>query len=317
MKQVARFTPLFAILHTVAIVILCYTVFVVSIFSSPSALSAHLKQAGLFNDAALLVQAEIVDHFPQELKQRIILNALAVKLLEVVVTPQLIERAAEPALTIAAKIMEQPFTVQNSMLVIDTSGYKQQAATELASGTLPTEIVSIADRVIAAVPNELSLMNLSENPNKVITTVIQLRALYTHIDSANTIAWLVAIVTFILIVAFNLTNLHRIFRTVGMVYLTAGIVVVIVSLVAPPVITSQLPVSSANLSSLYLNQMVTHASEYFFNLTRTPAMVFLVVGAVLYLISHWKRAEKKMQKSVDEAIDAVEDKFDGHPHKKR
>lgn len=317
MKQVARFTPLFALLHAVAIVILCYTVFVVSIFSSPSALSAHLKQAGLFNDAALLVQAEIVDHFPQELKQRIILNALAVKLLEVVVTPQLIERAAEPALTIAAKIMEQPFTVQNSMLVIDTTGYKQQATAELASGTLPAEIVSIADRVIAAVPNELSLMNLSENPNKVITTVIQLRALYTHIDSLNTIAWLVAIITFILIVAFNLTNLHRIFRTVGMVYLAAGIVVVIVSLVAPPVITSQLPVSSANLSSLYLNQMVTHASEYFFNLTRTPAMVFLVVGAVLYLVSHWKRAEKKMQKSVDEAIDAVEDKFDGHPHKKR
>src|SRR5690606_37281322 len=62
---------------------------------------------------------------------------------------------------------------------------------------------------------------------------------------------------------------------------------------------------------------VTHASEYFFNLTRTPAMVFLVVGAVLYLVSHWKRAAKKMQKSADEAIDAVEDRCDGYPHKKR
>lgn len=211
--------------------------------------------------------------------------------------------------------MEQPLSIQNNMLVIDTSGYKQQAATELASGTLPTEIVSIADRVIAAVPNQLSLVNLTESPNKVITTMIQLRALYTQIDTLNTAAWVIALLSFILIVAVNLTNLHRIFRTIGIVYLTAGIVVVIVSLIAPPVITSQLPVSSANLSSLYVNQMVTHASEYFFSMTRTPAMVFLVFGGVFYLVSHWKKAEKKMQKSVDQAIDKVEDQFDT-PHKK-
>lgn len=312
MKNVARFNPWLIAIHTLCIFLLSYTLVIKSIFASTETLKNHMGQAGLFADISNLIKAEITDNLSVRLQDRIVLLALSERLLDAVVTPQLVERYSQPLLVAGERIIEKDLNIAQNNVVVDTSKFKQRATNEIKERKLPDIVVPYTENLIAAVPDQLQLVDLEKRPNSVLGFLTRAEILFGKINVINTIALYLGIATALFLIAFNTKTLRTLFKALATAYLTAGVTVLVGSFLFPFL----LMLTANAAQSIYLNTLVSDAVYYYFGVTRTPSIILLLVGGIFFFLFKWSFVDT-LQTKLDGLLNRPTSEHKKSKHSKR
>jgi hypothetical protein len=281
MKNAVKLNPYLTVIHLLCLIILCYTLVIKSIFSSTDTLNTHLEQANVYANASNLIKARITARLDQQFQDKIVQTAIADRLLDAIVTPQFIEKQSQRVLPLAAKVISQPLDIENNKVVVDAQGYKQKIQSELQSrsGNIPDFIQPAANNLIASVPNQLVLVDMTQRPNSILGFLTNAKIFFENTILWNNIALTVGIVTGLLLLIINFQSLRTFFKYVSIAYIISGVVVFIGSYFIPYIITL-----FNSGSNIFLNKLVSDASYYVFALTRTSSITLLGLGVLFYVL---------------------------------
>jgi hypothetical protein len=288
MKTATKFNPFIIIVHALCLFVLSYTLIIKGIFSSTDSLNTHLNQSGVYADASNLVKARISAGLEQRMQDRIVILAVSERLLDAIITPQLVEKQGQRILPLVSRVISQPLDIANNKVVVDMKSYKQRVTSELSSSTNPIPDIlgpSVAT-LVAATPDQLTLVDMTQRPNSILGYLVKGKILFEHINTWNTIALTVGVVTAILLIIFNTENLRKLFRYLSIAYLVAGGIVFVGSYLFPYLL--MLVNTGPNI---YLNKLVSDAVYYLFAETRMPAIIFLAIGGVCYFLFRWSYSD--------------------------
>ena len=301
MKTSIKFNPYITIIHLVCVFVLCYTLIIKNIFTSPDSLNTHLKQSGLYADTSNLVKERISERIDQRFADKIVQGAIAERLLDAIVTPQFIEKQSQRVLPIAAKVISQPLDIANNKVVVDMKLYKQKVTSELAENTnqIPDIIEPTANNLVASVPDQLMLVDMNQRPNSVLGFLTKAKILFENINLWNVIALTLAVVTALMLIIINRENVRRLFQYLTVAYLVSGAIVLIGSFLFP-----YLSMLFNNGSNIYLNKLVSDAIYYLFAQTRTPSVILLGLGGVFYGLYRWSYIDV-LQTKIDHMLNSV------------
>lgn len=261
-------------------------------FASPESIQNHLSQSGLYADIANLVKFRVDQRLEERLQDRIVLRALSERLLDAVVTPEFIQEYSKPLFTVGQKIIEKDLELANNKVVVDTAKYKDRIENELAQRQIPELIVPYVENIVAAVPDKLQLVDLNERPNSILGYLTKAEVWYGRITATNTIAWFLAIASAILLIIINSDALRRLCKLLFPAYIIPGIIVFVGSFLFPYIVVLNTDVQT----NIYLNKLISNAVYYFFELTRNPSYILLVLGGIFFLLSRWSYMDNLQDK---------------------
>lgn len=270
--------------------------------SSTETVDMHLQQSGLYADTAVLVKDRIGDRLERRFPDKPVALALSDRLLDAIVTPQFIQKQSQRALPWAQKIVAQPLDIQNNRVVVDTTGYKEKATAELAGRDIPDLLQTPIQNLVESVPNQLTLVNMRERPNSVIAFLTKAKMFYGHVETWYTISLSVAVLTGLLLVLINFFQLRIFFKYIAIAYLTTGGIILLGSYAFPYMI-----VAFNTGRDQIINSMVSHATYYYFQLTRSSSITLLIIGGISFLL--YKLAFiNKVQDAIDGAFNKTPSK---------
>jgi hypothetical protein len=156
--------------NIVLIVILFFSLISLSVFSpinrnfkDASSANLFLSKTGVYTDLSELIQLKIQEKYPSLIQNNILLRGLANKLVDIVVTPDLVSSAAKPAIAASYAFAQGPTELLNDEVVIMTDSYKEQAKSLLGDLDLPKLLVVNGDLLIDSIPNQFAIVNLEKH----------------------------------------------------------------------------------------------------------------------------------------------------------
>ena len=169
-------------------------------FASAGSLQTFLRDAKAFNYTADIVQAEISDRLPQKIKDNVIEQALIAKFMDFVITPENVERLADPGIKILYKTANTPTSIINNKVVIDTTTYKAQASSYIASLKLPDAITQPGQDLVGSVPTQLTLVDITKHPNSPLALLIRMRNGLRTVHTILIVSWWVTVISLLVLV---------------------------------------------------------------------------------------------------------------------
>lgn len=288
-------------LHAIAIILITYFAFILNIFSSPSSVNYHLEQSGGYNHISEIVKLEIINRLPEDVSNNFLQKALAQNILNFFVTPVTIQKVARPMLEVPFFFVAQPTKIQNDKVVIETQQYRDTISAELPGLQIPGVLSTLAQKIVNAVPDTITLVDLEKRPNNVLGLLVKAKMIYSQISVINWVMVAVAIISFSLIVILNLHMIRQILLSLTFGYLTIGLFVLLGSWAIPYILINFVPESPDPVIGNQLNLFVNESLNYFFGLTRRFGWVYLVIALIAYLL--WRlKAIDKVQKGVDKLL---------------
>jgi hypothetical protein len=281
MKSAVRMNPYLTVILLLCLLVFSYTSIIKNVFSSTDSLNTHLEQANVYNNASTLIKARLSARLDQQFQDRIVQAAIADRLLDAIVTPQFVEKQSQRVLPLAAKVISQPLDIENNKVVVDTKNYKAKVQAELAArnGKIPDFIEPTVNNLVTSVPNQLTLVDMTQRPNSILGTLTKAKIFFEHTILWNNIALTVGIVTGLLLLIINYRSLRTFFKYISIAYIISGIVIFIGSYFFPYLI-----MLFNTGPTIYLNQLVSDAAYYLFALTRMPSLTLLGLGLLFYLV---------------------------------
>lgn len=275
-----------------------------------------LKEAKVFVVTADIVKSEINAKLPESIKDNYIKNAVVAKLLDIVVTPENVAKVAEPGINAAYRLAKAPTDIENNKVVLDTSQYKTQASEYIPSLGLPKVITEAANDLIAAVPAELTLVDLEKRPNSLLATFIRIREMMKTINDIANVLWVITIINLLALVVVNLKSLGRLLHSLGWSFGVAGSLIVVGSYIFTPIIGAIVPQSTDPVIGNSMNTLVNNITAQYFVLTRGYGWLFIIIAAVAclaYWLVNTKRAKELFAGGFDKFKQTLGiDKSKGH-----
>jgi hypothetical protein len=209
--------------NIVLIVILFFSLISLSVFSpinrnfkDASSANLFLSKTGVYTDLSELIQLKIQEKYPSLIQNNILLRGLANKLVDIVVTPDLVSSAAKPAIAASYAFAQGPTELLNDEVVIMTDSYKEQAKSLLGDLDLPKLLVVNGDLLIDSIPNQFAIVNLEKHPGSVFGFVLQARGLFEKNKIARDLSWLVVIMSLLFLVIHGIRHLRNFITSLKM-----------------------------------------------------------------------------------------------------
>ena len=250
----------------------------------PSMLN-FFERANVYVNLSEIVKLEIEENYPPELQQRVLVVALVDKLVDYVVTPQLIERAAEPFLKLSVKFAQQPVSIVSDKVVVSTAKYKEQFTESLSESDLPPFLVSAGQSVITAIPAQLTLVDNQKHPDNVLAKIIKLRDALEHNEALFRYSKILIFVAFFVLLFNNLRRLRTLLLALTLGIGIPALAIVIASLLAGPLMSALMPATSGEMAALQ-NKLITDVLLYLFLMLRNVGIALGILG--IFCLALWK-----------------------------
>ncbi len=284
-RQHRGWTKLLAVIASIAIIVCTYGTVLRDNFSTAAKLVVFMKNASTFVHISDAVKSEVSANLPQSVKDNFLQNALAQKLLDVIVTPENVAKVAEPILTTTYKVADKADAqIKNNNVVIESAKYKDQASKFVNDSKLPQVLADPLNSLINSVPSDITIVNGQKNPDSPLLLMVKLRMVFQKLSALVTVLWWVIILSLLGIVALNWRDYRSILRSTGLTIGVSGLIITIGSWVFAPIALIFLPQSTDPVIGSSLNQATSDIINYYFTLTRPYGFFLLTVGLTLYLL---------------------------------
>lgn len=291
--------------NIVLIVILFFALVCLSVFGTinrnfKDAVSANsfMTKTGIYTDMSNLVRLKIQEKYPPVIENNILLRGLANKLVDVVVTPEIVAKAAKPAIDTSYAFAQGPTELLNDRVVLMTDPYKQQAKAMIGDLDLPRILVVNGDLLIDSIPAEFTIVNLEKHPNSVFGLILKARGLFEKNKIALDLSWLVIIMSLIFFLIHGIRHLRNLVTSLSISFGSAGLFVVIVSLLMPWIMRVSLPTAATEIAAAE-NNIVSKIVLTLFSEFRDVSYFFLgiaVILALLWKFVQWEKLQVKVNK---------------------
>lgn len=267
----------------VTLFIISYATILVNNFKTPETTSDFFKNSNTYYYLAEIVKTDIRSKYPPDLRSNVIQLTAADALLNFIVTPNLVERISLPVLRVRARVAQLPLSFAGNNLVLNTQQYTQQLSSTLSSLNLPTTINDAAQKLIASVPSEITLVDTQKNPNSILATITQTRILFEQIQTILRIAWVIFIIALVTLFVINLKFLQRLMRGLLWLFASCGIIILLLSFIAPA-LANLLPSNPNPIDGALKDSLVNNMVTYYFSSTRTLSLVYILLAIGFYLL---------------------------------
>lgn len=274
------------VLCILALLVVTYAATLINNFKTPEVTANFFQKSNAYYYIAEIVKTDIRSKYPINLRTNVIKLTVTDSLLNFLVTPNLIERVSLPLLRARQKIAQLPLSFANNNLVINTKQYTDQFTTTLASFDLPPALTDAGNNLIAAVPSQITVVDTKKNPNSVLVTITQTRTLFDHIQAILTISWIVLIIALIALLMINLRLLQRLISGLAWIFVICGVIILLLSFLGP-FIANAFASNPNPIDGVLKDQLINSIVSYYFSLTRTVSIVFLVIAAILFCIYYF------------------------------
>lgn len=277
----------------IAIILLCISIFLLPYLTVTKSLITNaqntinlLKKAKTFEYTAEIAKSEIQSRLPEKVKQNLIEQSIINKIVDVIITPQLIQNISEPAIKLAIKqLQEDPkLSLENQKIELDVSPYKQNLGNYVSSLGLPDGIKESANNFSQSLPDKIAIVDIDKNPNNPLLILIKLRRLYNNILLANNILWVVLAISALSLVALLYKNVLRLGKLVGKSLVVVGIIVIIFSYLTPPALSLFVPNNLTESSGSEVAALINELDTQYFAMTQVYGWWYIGIGAIILLI---------------------------------
>lgn len=283
----------------VALILCSYLSVLQANFSTAAKTMVFLRGAKVLESSADIIKAEVNDKLPDGIKNNFIKNAIAQKLLDIIVTPENLAKVAEPGLKIAYQVTTKaPTEIQNNQVVLNTQQYKTQAEQFVGSAKLPEVLSQPIDSIIQATPNQLTLVsNVKDSQTNPLVLMIRMRNTLNMINAGVTLMWWIIILDILGIIALSWRQYRRLLHTAAWTFGAAGLFIVVASYMFPPILTLVVPQSTDALIGGQLNDLMANVTNFLFNQTRSYGLFFVLIAIIAYVLKRFDLIAKGVELS--------------------
>lgn len=274
------------IVSSLALLAITYSTLIVNNFRTPEATANFLKNSNSYYYIAEIVKANIRSHYPTELRTNVLQLTVADTILNTIVNQNLVERLALPTLRITAKVEQLPLSFAQKNLVLNTGQYTQKLNATLTSLNLPTAVTDAGQKLIASVPQQITVVDTEKNPQSVLAAVVRARILLDNIQTILTVSWVILGIALLTLLLVNIRYLKRLVKGIIWIFATCGILVLIASHAAPA-IAGTFPPNPDPIAGVLKDQMINSILTYYFSLTRSAGVAYFITAIVFFLVHHF------------------------------
>lgn len=300
----------FGIFNTILVVCLFLVLLVFPFFKiinanfkdAPSMLN-FLSKANVYNNASQILKLEVQDYYPKSIKNNFVLYGLANKLVDYVVTPNLVEKVAQPAVKLSVAFAKSPTSIVSNKVVVATAPYKSQALSTVNELGLPKILVRVATLAVSSVPQRLTLVNLEKHPNSPLAMIIRARTILQHNETFLVLTSFAMLFLWIVLIVYNMRHIKKLFEAIWIALGSAFVIVLILSFLIPLVVSWNLPGDVGNLG-LAQNALVIDVVNYFIMELRN--IIWWYAGFAIISFAIWKFIKfEKIQVKIDKFLKKI------------
>jgi len=256
--------------------------------SSAENTMAFLKDSGSFNYTSEIIKNEIESRLPASVQQNIIERSLINKLIDLVITPQLLESISNPVVKVQIALLQRDtnnITLKDNKLELKLEPYKQSLLGYSASFNLPPGVQSSVTEFAHSLPNTITVVDGNKNPNSPVITAIKIKSYYTTLMQAAVVMWYVFAIALLVLIGLLYKDLRKLFRIYAKAFGVLGVVVLSLSYIAPPGLNLLVPNNLTEASGPEIAQLIGGLNTHFFVLTRAYGWWYLVVAVVSTILA--------------------------------
>lgn len=303
MKSFGILNLILTILLFLAITILSIVTVIHKDFKSLGATFNFLENANVYTNLADIAKIEIQNHYPPRLKNNILEETLADRLVDSFITPGLVERIMEPSLKFSVVFANAPTMIISDKVVIDTTQYKQEASDVVVSWDLPKIFTRLGNTLISSVPTQLQLVDLSKHPNSPLGWIIKARTLLHYNAVLLNITWAFIIAILAILIIHNIVYLKRLFLSIWIAFISSSLLILVLYFGRVSIVSMFLPESTDQLISAQ-NNLVSDILYYLIRQLRHGGLLYLVIGVVFFVlwkILNFQKLDKKVARFLHRA----------------
>ena len=285
MKAIGSFNFILIIITFLVLIFLSFFSVINRNFKTSDSMLAFLKEANVYSNISSIIKLDIQGSYPAVIKNNIVVNGLADKLLEAVVTPSLVERFAAPAVKLSVKFANSPTSIIDKKVVVATAKYKKQALQAIADFGLPKFVVVNAGLLVDSVPPYLTIVNNEKHPNNIFALIIKMRTILAYNKTALQVSWVAIIALILILVVHNLTSIKRLLLVLGITFGIAGSLIIILNLMLPTIMSMLIP-SSLDPAITAQNKLITDAVATLVGQILRCSFIYVILAVISCLI--WK-----------------------------
>lgn len=298
MKQFGLINYISLVVLVASLIVFSFSTIVYRSFRDVPSMLNFFEHANVYVNMAEIVKIEIEEHYPPEIQERVLVVALLDRLVDYVITPQLIERAAEPVIKLSVKFAQQPVEIVSDKVVVETALYKQQFRESLSQSGLPPFLVSAGNSVISSVPAQLTLIDNTKHPNNILARIIQARDVLRYNAEVLHYARIFLILSLVILLVNNLKRVKTLMFALALGFGIAALLIIVEYYLAESLLMTLMPVPSSEIAAAE-NKLAMDAVMYLSLIIRNFGillLVFAVVFGVLWRFVRWEGVQKRIDR---------------------
>lgn len=250
---------------------------------------AFLEASNTFTYTTQIIKNEINTRLPESVQQNIIERSVINKLMDLLITPQLIQNIAEPIVKVQISLLQRKdgnVELVNDQVVLNLEPYKQNVGGYITSLGLPSGVQSTVSNFATSLPNTFTLVDGQKNPSSPLLTALKIKQYYSIVMQLAVIVWIVLIISILVLIGLLYQNPQRLASVNARLWLIYGGIVLLLSYIAPPGLNLLIPSNLSEASGPEIAQLLGGINTQFFVLTRSYSLGYLTIG-VITLIAAW------------------------------
>lgn len=274
------------LLLSISLLLIPYLTVAKSLITNAQSTINLLQKAKTFEYTAEIAKSEIQNRLPEKVKQNLIEQSIINRIMDAIITPQLIQNISEPAIKLAVKqLQEDPkLSLENQKIELDVAPYKQNLSNYVSSLGLPDGIKQSAENFSQSLPDKFAIVDVEKNPNSPLLMLIKLRSLYNNILLANNIVWIALALSALALIALLYQQLLRLAKLASRSLVTVGVLVIVFSYLTPPTLSLFVPSNLTESSGTEVAALINELDAQYFAMTQVYGWWYIGVGLVLMII---------------------------------
>lgn len=243
------------------------------------------NNANVYPNLTEITKITLRNYYSPMLQENVLQLALADKLADTLITPTVIKSVVDPGLKLSVAFSNQPTSIIENKVVVDTTKYKQQILQDINNYDLPKLVNSGISYFLTKVPQYVTLIDNQKHPNNLLATIIKARTFLQYNHMGLQISWVVLGLTILVLLINNILNLKRLVLTLGISLAVSGVVTLFVFVLIPWVISSSVPVT-ADAYVMAQNKLIYDGASYL--IKQIGYLAYIYVGIALIFGVIWK-----------------------------
>lgn len=303
MKSLGIFNIFSLILLTLLLLVLPFLTSFDQNFKSAQSMDTFFKNSRVYDNVSTIIKLEVQSKYPEVIKNNVIITSLLNKLVDAVVTPTIVSEVAKPTLKVALFVANSDTSIVNNKVVLATSSYKQQAVAAFNDLGLPQIVNANVDLLINSIPQSITLVDLTKNPNSPLGYLIKLHSLYLQNQFVLGMLWWILAVIVLGIILYNIVEVKKIFTVFWIGSFLSASIIFLLYWLLPTLLSSFLPQATTDVAYAQ-NTLVIDVITYIVKGVSNTAILYGVFAVFMFAI--WKFVDfDKAQDNTDNILKKI------------